>query len=193
MIPKRATSTICRLAGAAVALVLTGTSGAAQQVSDGMLASMVQQANKGDLLRYSQARDWFIRCTTDGVSKKSRCELESTFSNTDKNLAKRFSIQIILTGKKTPPLAVIRSPLDLHLSKGVELRVGKSLVGKLTYRSCHSSGCVVPFSLVGQVNRRFVRGTKATLVFFDLKGGEQRMDLSLLGISNALKSAREFL
>ena len=193
MIPKRATSTICRLAGAAVALVLTGTSGAAQQVSDGMLASMVQQANKGDLLRYSQARDWFIRCTTGGVSKKSRCELESTFSNTDKNLAKRFSIQIILTGKKTPPLAVIRSPLDLHLSKGVELRVGKSLVGKLTYRSCHSSGCVVPFSLVGQVNRRFVRGTKATLVFFDLKGGEQRMDLSLLGISNALKSAREFL
>ena len=116
----------------------------------------------------------------------------SAFANADEDLARRFSVQVVLTGKKTPPLAIVRTPLDLHLSKGVELRVDKSLVGNLTYRSGHSNGLVVPFSIGGQIRRRFIQGSRATLVFYDLKGKEQRMDLSLLGIANALRMARGF-
>ena len=180
------------LAGFIVACSLSDQSSFAQQTSKGLLTDFVKQTNKDDQLLYATSRDWFIKCTSRKVAKQSRCELESTFANVDEDLARRFSIQIVLTGKQTPPLAIVRTPLDLHLSKGVELRVGKSRVGKLTYRSCHSNGCVVPFSLVGQVSRRFIQGTRATLVFYDLKAKEQRMDLSLLGIANALRKARGF-
>ena len=180
------------LPAALVTLLLTTPTAFGQNVSNQLLTDLAKQDSEGEQLVYEQSRDWFIKCTSSASGKKRRCELESPFSNDDATLAKTFSAQIILTGAKTPPLIIVRTPLDLHLSKGVELRVGKSLVGKLTYRSCHSSGCVVPFSMDGQVNRRFLRGSKASFTFFDLKGKAQRLELSLLGISRAIKRARDF-
>lgn len=178
--------------GTFLALVLLTPSASSQQSSTGLLTAFVSQSNQGDRLVYDAARDWFIKCSTSNEGKNRRCELETDLSNTDNERVVDFSIQIIVTGKKTPPLAIVRTPLDLHLAKGVELRVGKGLVGKLTYRSCHSTGCVVPFSMVGQVSRRFLRGNRARFVFFDLKGKKQQLELSLLGISSALKRARNF-
>ena len=180
------------LPAALVALSLTAPAAMGQNVPSQLLTDLATQDSQGEQLVYEQSRDWFIKCASSDSGKKRRCELESPLSNDDTALAKAFSAQIILTGAKTPPLVIVRTPLDLHLSKGVELRVGKSLVGKLTYRSCHGSGCVVPFSMVGQVNRRFLRGSKASFTFFDLKGKAQRLELSLLGISKALRTARDF-
>lgn len=97
-----------------------------------------------------------------------------------------------MTNQSTPPLVIVRTPLDFHLSKGVEMRVDKIFVGRLTYRSCHKVGCVVPFSMVGSVNQRMLAGFNATFEFQDLQGEKPTASVSLLGISSALKTARGF-
>lgn len=177
----------------ATAVLILATQAAGAQQSAGFLTDLATSTDTKDRLFYHKVRDWFVNCTYTHSSETGRCELESSLSSLDEKLAKMFRIQIVISDRKAPPLAILRTPLDLHLSKGVDMRVGKSLVGKLTYRSCHTSGCIVPFSMIGQINRRLIRGTRATFEFHQLRGKQIRLELSLLGISAALKAARNFL
>ena len=90
-------------------------------------------------------------------------------------------------------IGFVETPLDLLISRGVEFTIDKSRVGKLTFRSCHSHGCVVPFNLKGSIGRRLSRGIGARFVFRDMKDAKETIDFSLKGISNALRVARNFL
>lgn len=173
-------------------LVLLSQFSFAQQSDVTLLTRLVVQLNKNDRVFYHQTKDWFVKCDYKEVQDSRRCELSTPVIEDDEAEKVPFSISLIMTGKSDPPLAVIRTPLDFHLSKGVEMRVDKSLVGKLSYRSCHQTGCVVPFSMIGSINRRMLAGSNAAFEFQDLLGKKETAQFSLLGITNALRISRGF-
>ena len=166
--------------------------GIAQQANAPLLTQLAQQTNAGDHVFFNRSKNWSVKCDYQAKLDQRKCELSTPLQTAKDQSNLSFSMIIVMANADTPPVAIIRTPLDLHLAKGVDMLIDDKLVGKLTFRSCHQNGCVVPFSMQGTINTRMRAGLDATLEFYDLAGTKHVAKFSLLGITQALRTARDF-
>lgn len=164
----------------------------AQELADRLITRTLNAEPSNDIVQYYQSKDWSVKCDYIELKSFRRCELSTIQVYDEGEGPERYQFKIVLDGKRSKPLAIIQTPLDLLLSKGVDFKIDNSLIGKLTYRSCHQTGCVVPFSVAGSVDQRIRNGLKTNFTFYDLGGEKQTVEFSLIGITKALRVARDF-
>lgn len=157
-----------------------------------LVTRQVLQENRGDRSFYHQSRNWFVKCDYQVKSDSRRCELTTLMMPPEKGQGLAVTLSIVMGGKDTPPVAIVRTPLNLLLSSGVVMKVDQRLVVKLAYRSCNERGCTVPFSLKGSVLDSLVKGTKVEFDLQDLSENTQTMSFSLLGIAKAFTLAKKY-
>ena len=174
-------------------LILTSPT-VSQELTKSLLTQSVLTDADGDVIDYAKFKDWFVECRTSKTTDLSRCELISNaIAPTDEDRErKEVSLKLIFEKANKPGLAIVQTPLDLLLSKGIDLEIDRRKLGKLSYRSCHLSGCLVPFSVSGGLKSAMLKGVKANFIIFDLDGKPYSTAFSLLGISNAIAHASSF-
>lgn len=172
--------------------LLEGSITHAQELANQLITTTINHEPTTDVVLYHQSKDWFVKCDYVELKDFRRCEISTIQVRNDKQARRRFHFKIVLDGEKNKPLAIIQTPLEFLLSKGVDFKIDNSAIGKLTYRSCHQTGCVVPFSMAGSVDTRIRNGLKTHFTFYTLDGDKQTAEFSLLGITNALRVARNF-
>ena len=164
-----------------------------QNVDATLLTQLAPPENQGDLVLYHRSKDWFLKCDYQAKQDIRRCELTTSPLGEHEETKKPYSLIIVTTNAGGPPLVVIRTPLNLHLTKGVSMNVDQRSIGKLSYRSCDRRGCTVPFSMTGATSKRMLQGTKVSFEFHDLSGETQTASFSLIGIASVLKVVEKFI
>lgn len=154
-----------------------------------LVTRQVLQESQGDRSFYHQSRNWFVKCDYRVKSDSRRCELTTLMVPPEKGQGLAVALTVVTGGEDTPPVAIVRTPLNLLLSSGVVMKVDQRPVGRLAYRSCNERGCIVPFSLKGPVLESLVKGTTAEFDFQDLSEGTHTVTFSLLGIAKAFRAA----
>jgi len=165
----------------------------AQTVDATLLTQSARLENQGDRVLYHRSKDWFLKCDYQAKLDIRRCELTTLLLSKPEETKHPYSLRIIIGNMAAPPIAVIRTPLNLHLTKGVLMRVDSHSIGTLSYRSCDDSGCIVPFSMTGSVLKGMIKGLNVSFEFQELSGETQIAKFSLLGISSAMKIVEEFI
>lgn len=165
----------------------------AQENTPRLLTDAVTESSLVDQINYATYKDWFVECQTSKKTDASRCELTTQISSEPDQPSIGLSLKLIFENSKKPGIAIIQTPLELLLSKGIELEIDRRKLGKLTYRSCHETGCLAPFSVSGSTRRAMLNGITAKLTIFDLQGNSKTGRFSLLGISNALQEVNLYL
>ncbi len=128
--------------------------------------------------------DWQVVCRDQA---ETACSLETYGVSTgEQKVALQLSTVKTATGEA---LFILRTPLDLLLGKGIEMKVDSGNTMRLAYRSCHAGGCLVPFSISGEIERAFRRGAKLTFRVFDVSGNPIAISISLNGFTAASRKA----
>lgn len=134
-------------------------------------------------------QDWSVTCPSDAGTT---CRMQ-TEGELDLGAAGR--VRILLTGEHSRAgqgvVMYFRTPLDLLLAKGVRLQVDNRAPVQLAYRSCHVTGCLVPFKLAGGIGTSFRRGRQLTATFYSLDAKPLPVTLSLRGLTASLKALRQ--
>ena len=178
-----------------IAACLSAAHPGASLAQDGaveLVTRQVLQENRGDSSFYHQSKDWFVKCDYQVKSDNRRCQLTTLMVSPEIGQGLAVTLSILTGGRDTPPVAIVRTPLNLILSSGVVMKVDQRPVGTLTYRSCNERGCVVPFSLKGSVHDSLVKGTKVEFDLQDLSENTQTATFSLLGIAKAFTLAKKY-
>ena len=160
-----------------------------------LITDFVHENSRGDIIEYASFKDWFLNCRTTKSSAKSRCELTTPviIERDNAQNPSEISLKLVFENKNIDGIAIIQTPLELLLSKGIELEIDRRKLGKLTYRSCHKTGCLAPFSVSGNTRRAMLNGLSAELTVYDLQGRAKQSKFSLLGISSAIQHASLYL
>jgi invasion protein IalB len=164
----------------------------AQNAPKSLVTQQMLQDNSGDSVFYHQSKEWFVKCDYQAKPDIRRCELEALMVPSEEGPGLSFGLTIVMGGKDTPPVAIVRTPLNLLLSSGVAMKVDQRSIGKLAFRSCDERGCIVPFSLKGPVLNSLLKGAAVQFDFYDLSEKTQTARFSLLGIANAFSIARNY-
>ncbi|MES0885321.1 invasion associated locus B family protein [Roseibium sp. SCP14] len=102
------------------------------------------------------------------------------------------TVQSVNSQGKPQPILLIRTRLGLLLPGGLELRIDGRKPVKAAFRSCHANrqetGCLVPIRLSGSFARNLKRGINLTVTAKTLQGDTLSQQVSLLGITQALKA-----
>lgn len=163
----------------------------AQQRSQ-LLTEINLDAVSRDQVLYATFSDWYLKCNFQNEQQVKRCEL-TTLALKREDQVLPFTLKVVVTDKAKISLAYVETPLDLLIPKGAEFKIDKNKIGKLTFRSCHQRGCIMPFSMSKSINRRMLGGTKARFIFQDLKNRKLVTSFSLIGITQAITTAKRFL
>lgn len=160
-----------------------------------LITDFVHENARGDIIEYASFKDWFLNCRTTKSSAKSRCELTTpiVIERDNAHIPSEISIKLVFENKNNDGIAIIQTPLELLLSKGINLEIDQNKLGKLTYRSCHAAGCLAPFSVSGRIKRAMLNGLSAELKVYDLQGQAKQTKFSLLGISSAIQHVDRYL
>ena len=133
-------------------------------------------------------QDWQVTCDqTAGDQQTCSMAVSATVQAPDGN-AVTVRVSRLPVRNRRDPLFAVETPLDLLLSKGIEMRVDGGPVMRLAFRSCHRDGCLAPFSLSNKIARQFRGGHSLGIRLFDLEGRAVDVPLSLLGFSAAEQS-----
>lgn len=140
---------------------------------------------------YTHHQDWSLECLRDSASS-NQCQM-TAFGNLSLKDSPVISVKLtgIFSSSGKRPVFYFALPLGLMLSNGAALSIDKRVLGKLAYRSCHTDGCIVPFSLNSAMRNRLKRGTKAVLTVSDLAGKKHPVTFSLLGFSKTLNEVQQ--
>lgn len=173
----------------AVLLVSAGSPAGAQTAS--LIAQTNGDAQTGTQI-HAQAKDWYLMCNEAAPPQGQRCAL-STPQMIEGQTEPQFSLSIVLTSLKKTPLVYLQTPHDLLIPKGADIKIDGSHLGKLSFRSCHQSGCLVPFSMTPGIRKRLLRGGKAQFEFSTLDGSKLSADFSLFGLTKSLSTASDLM
>lgn len=154
----------------------------------GALLTALPKDASADSLSVHVMEDWQVRCETS--NSKTRCDFSAEAQSASES-AKR-PVQLALSSLKQKggkTILVLKTPLDLLLAKGIELRVDKQKSQKLAFRSCHQSGCVAPFALTPAMAKRLQRGNRLRVRVHDLSARPVDVEFSLSGFTAASRFA----
>ena len=146
----------------------------------------------GKATRIEQHDDWHMRCAHSENKAEASCTLSAVVEAGELS-APRLSVNIVINDLKKPAIGYFQTPLDLLLSKGIDISIDRRTVGKLSFRSCHQEGCIVPFAFRSALRTHLLRGNKAVVKTHGLSGEAHSGEISLIGLSSALKSSKKFL
>lgn len=163
----------------------------AEDQSNGLMSQMGAPVLGASQALSAQAKDWHVVCVSERADK--RCTLTANQLTAEQATAILVTLRIVQSSVESPPLVLITTPLDLLLPKGADISVDARALGRLTFRSCHSDGCVVPMTLNKEIARVFKAGLSLTLTFQDLSGQERSAEYSLSGITRAFAISENFL
>lgn len=146
-----------------------------------------------------QFRDWQVACPNPKASIDNQtvvsCIMEPSplaYEGGAGALKRLFGRMITVPGKASAvPVFVVETQLDLLLPEGLTLQVDKRRPQKLSFRSCHNDGCLIPFRLSAQLETALRRGITLRLSLITLDGTMEQTNISLLGFTKALKALTE--
>lgn len=143
--------------------------------------------------RIEVIKDWTINCPDPVLSggqkkKTSSCTMEPiAFAYKGERNIKRFFGRMIAVKGRYEPVFIIQTRLDLLLPGGITLQIDKSRPLKVAFRSCHATGCVIPFRLTPQIRKAFSLGQQMKLSLKTLNGKREHTTISLSGFTLTLK------
>ena len=133
-----------------------------------------------------QIEDWQVTCNR--VDDSQTCGMTATgAAQTPDGRTIRVGLSQLRITREGKALFAVETPLDLLLSKGIEMRVDGGPLMRLAYRSCHADGCLAPFSMNSGLALQFRKGNQLELRIFDLQGKPVDVRFSLLGFTAAGK------
>ncbi|MGJ8573108.1 MAG: invasion associated locus B family protein [Hoeflea sp.] len=180
--PDRMTNNLrCRFAAttALVSLVMTAPASA----QSGLLTAAAPKTDMQTTIEPFE--DWQVICDqpSDDASTCSMAVSGTAQTSNGGVVGIRLSQLPVKNAKNA--LFAVETPLDLLLSKGIEMRVDSGPLMRLAFRSCHRDGCLAPFSMSPEIGRRFRKGHALAIRVFDLNAKPVEVRLSLQGFTAA--------
>lgn len=128
---------------------------------------------------------WQVICNQE-PDRKSSCSMSiSGMASAPSGRTVGIRLSQLPVKNKSNALFAIETPLDLLLSKGIEMRVDEGPLMRLAFRSCHKDGCLAPFSMNAEISSRFRKGQALDIRLFELDGKPVEVRLSLHGFTAA--------
>ncbi len=169
------------IAVAAVWVLLTCTT---QSAAQSLLLTGTNPASTAQTI-IENVQDWQVTCEK-AENEDPACEMAAVAST---NLQNGQTIGLRLTQLRAThggkALFAVETPLDLLLSKGIEIRIDNGPLMRLAFRSCHRDGCLAPFEMNRKLAQKFRKGSEINMRVFDLKGDPMDVRLSLHGFTAA--------
>lgn len=173
------------------------------------LQSMGKVKNKANEWKLKvQNANWVIICKkSESLSKVNMqtCRMETTELINSKKINgsnKLPPISIYLEkvklekDKKQTTIAIIKTPIDVLLAKGLTLKVDKLKSFRITYRSCHieqksfnriaTGNCIAPFIITRKMKNLLKKGQALRIQSHSLSGKIQTSRVSLKGFIRTL-------
>ncbi len=148
-----------------------------------LTANAASQPSSDDVFAIASHQAWQVVC--EGGPTGKSCHL-SAAGKAGSEIEKPLTMFLSTVRQDDGSLVlVLETPLDLLVSKGIELRVDGGQPLLLSYRSCHMSGCVAPFRLDDRIRRSFTRGTRLVARVYDLQARPIDVEFSLMGFTDA--------
>jgi invasion protein IalB len=94
-------------------------------------------------------------------------------------------------GKDKTPTALFTLPLGVSLPGGVSLKIDDRKKIRIRYERCDKTGCLAPLALRDEQIKALQTGLKAQVAFFDTRGREISIPVSLLGFTAGFKSLKK--
>jgi len=175
----------CRAIAAAALLSLASVTSASAQ--SGLLTATAPVTETQTSVEPFE--DWQVICD-QLLDNKATCSMAISGAARAPN-GRTVGIRLSQLPVKTKSNAVfaVETPLDLLLSKGIEMRVDGGPLMRLAFRSCHNDGCLAPFSMNSEMARRFRKGQALDVRLFDLNAKPVEVRLSLQGFTAAGRRA----
>lgn len=134
-------------------------------------------------------QDWQVTCDQE-ANEQSLCSISvSAAAHATGGRLVKVRLSQLPVKDRTTPLFAIETPLELLLSKGIEMKVDGGPTMRLAFRSCHPDGCLAPFSLNSKIARQFRKGQVLNIRVFDLEAQAVDIPLSLRGFTAAEQRA----
>ena len=134
----------------------------------------------------AQFKDWASRCVETAEKVKVCFIFQNLLLSTNKQ--RLLNVRVGRFSKDKTLTALFTLPLGVSLPGGVSLKIDDRKKIRIRYERCDKSGCLAPLTLRDEQVKAFQTGLKAQVAFFDIRGREISIPVSLLGFTAGLKS-----
>jgi len=131
-------------------------------------------------------KDWASRCDKTAAGVKICYIYQNLLLKTNKQ--RLLNLTVGYFGKDKTPTALFTLPLGVSLPGGVSIKIDKRKKVRIRYERCDKSGCIAPLVLRDEQLKAMQTGLKAKVAFFDTRGREISIPVSLLGFTSGFKS-----
>lgn len=127
---------------------------------------------------------WQSRCVAKDRKAPLECVVESyaVLSNNDQRLTD-FSIRV--ADAKAQPVMMVRIPLEVSLSAGINLKVDEGKTFSYPLQTCNNNGCFIGNVFDKDLLTAMIKGQNIVVSFKDTAQNDIRLTLPLNGFSNA--------
>ncbi len=133
-------------------------------------------------------RDWASRCDETPENGQVCYIFQNLLLKTSKQ--RLLYLAVGYFGKDKSPSAIFTLPLGVSLPGGVSLKIDTRKKVRIRYERCDQSGCLAPLVLRDELIKAMQTGLKAQVAFFDSRGREISIPVSLLGFTAGFKSLK---
>lgn len=97
---------------------------------------------------------------------------------------------VLYTPKRADPVMILTLPLGVAVRAGVQVQVDAGEPRKLIFETCLPEGCRAGMLLDAKALDEFRKGAQAGVSFFNLRGKQLNLPLSLSGFTKAVSSLK---
>ncbi len=149
----------------------------------GLLISIPLMAAQDEEKKF---KDWASRCTEIPANGQVCFIFQNLLLKTNKQ--RLLYMRVGYFGDDKTPTALFTLPLGVSLPGGVSVKIDKRKKIRIRYERCDKFGCLAPLVLKDEVLKAMQVGLKAQVSFFDGRGREISIPVSLLGFTAGLES-----
>ncbi len=168
-----------------LALLISIAPVSAQESSKTVTPKSTDPAAKQQEVKF---KDWASRCVETAEKVKVCFIFQNLLLSTNKQRLLNLRVGRF-SGDKTLT-ALFTLPLGVSLPGGVSLKIDDRKKIRIRYERCDKSGCLAPLTLRDEQVKALQTGLKAQVAFFDIRGREISIPVSLLGFTAGLKSIK---
>lgn len=133
--------------------------------------------------------DWRAQCGTPEGGGSEVCHVYQNLVSreTKKEI---LHAMVLYTPKRKDPVLIVTLPLGVALRPGIQIKVDKAEPRRMIFETCTNIGCRAGLLLDSKVLNEFKTGAQAGVSFFNLRGKQLNVPLSLTGFTKAVGSLR---
>jgi invasion protein IalB len=128
-------------------------------------------------------QDWALRCP-----EGAPCVLEQRVFVEGAEQAPLLYISFQALERSSPLLVLVRMPLNVLLTPGLQLKVEDQTPSTVPIHHCRAQGCMALFPLTPPLRQALENGRQAQVSFHMLDGSRIGVPVSLLGITAGLSA-----